>query len=69
MKLSCRAFLEIHAGFREKSSEGITVHIDGGLIATDLKPVDEYRGGSKLLGYINVGMDFVEVFGHGFGVG
>lgn len=50
-------FQEIHAGYKNKVQDRVTIHVDGGLLPTDIEPVDSYGGGKKLYGYINGGFD------------
>lgn len=63
-------FQEIHAGYRKKVQDRATIHVDGGLLPTDVEPVDSYGGGKKLYGYINGGVDCDwEYLGFGVGAG
>jgi len=64
------AFQEVHAGYKTRVSDRVTLHIDGGLVPTDVEPIDAYGGGNALFGYVVGGFDVDwEYFGTGLGLG
>lgn len=50
-------FQEVHAGYKTRTPEGVTVHVDGGLVPTEVQSVEGYQGGKATYGYLVGGAD------------
>ncbi len=63
-------FREVHAGYKTSTPAGVILHMDGGVVPTDVQSVEGYQGGTATYGYLVGGADVDWKWGGlGLGVG